>query len=47
MRRLMLWIGMALALPSLAAAPALAQSIQKVDPDTAIDADLGRSRRTL
>jgi hypothetical protein len=47
MRRLMLWIGMALALPSLAAAPALAQSIQKVDPDTAIDADLDRPQTTI
>ncbi len=47
MRRLMLWIGMALALPSLAVAPALAQSIQKVDPDTAIDADLDRPQSAI
>ncbi len=47
MRRLMLWIGMALALPSLMAAPALAQSIQKVDPDTAIDADLDRPQTAI
>ncbi len=47
MRRLMLWIGMALALPSLAATPALAQSIQKVDPDTAIDADLDRPQTAI
>ena len=47
MRRLVLWIGMALALPSLAVAPALAQSIQKVDPDTAIDADLDRPQTAI
>ncbi|MCR5870365.1 MULTISPECIES: DUF1134 domain-containing protein [unclassified Sphingomonas] len=47
MRRLMLWIGMAFALPSLAVAPALAQSIQKVDPDTAIDADLDRPQTAI
>lgn len=47
MRRLMLWIGMALALPSLVAAPALAQSIQKVDPNTAIDADLDRPQTAI
>ena len=47
MRRLMFWIGMALALPSLAVAPALAQSIQKVDPDTAIDADLDRPQTAI
>ena len=47
MRRLMLWIGMALALPSLNVAPALAQSIQKVDPNTAIDADLDRPQTVI
>ncbi|MFN4096642.1 MAG: DUF1134 domain-containing protein [Sphingomonas sp.] len=47
MRRLMLWMTMALALPSLAVAPALAQSIQKVDPDTAIDADLDRPQTAI
>lgn len=47
MRRLMLWIGMALALPSLVTGPALAQSIQKVDPNTAIDADLDRPRSEI
>ncbi len=47
MRRLMLWIGMALALPSLAAAPAFAQTVQKIDPNTAIDADLDRPQTAI
>lgn len=47
MRRLMLWMTMALALPSLAVAPVLAQTIQKVDPDTAIDADLDRPQTAI
>jgi len=47
MRRLMLWIGMALALPSLAAAPAFAQAVQKIDPNTAIDADLDRPQTAI
>ena len=41
MRRVLIWITLALAAPSLAAAPALAQ-IRSVDPDSAIDADLDR-----
>lgn len=47
MRRLMLWIGMAFALPSLAAAPAFAQAVQKIDPNTAIDADLDRPQTAI
>lgn len=47
MRRLMRWIGMALAVPALAVAPVQAQTIQKVDPDTAIDADLDRPQTAI
>jgi len=43
MRRALIWITLALAAPSLAAAPALAQ-IRSVDPDSAIDADLNQPR---
>ncbi|WP_156442673.1 MULTISPECIES: DUF1134 domain-containing protein [unclassified Sphingomonas] len=43
----MRWIGMALAVPALAVAPVQAQTIQKVDPDTAIDADLDRPRTAI
>ncbi|HEY0623871.1 DUF1134 domain-containing protein [Sphingomonas sp.] len=39
MRRALIWLTLALAAPSLAAAPAAAQ-IRQVDPDSAIDADL-------
>lgn len=39
MRRVLIWMTLALAMPSFAAAPALAQ-IRPVDPDSAIDADL-------
>ncbi len=39
MRRALIWLTLALAVPSLAAAPAAAQ-IRSVDPDSAIDADL-------
>ena len=42
MQRLMRWIGMAVAVPALARGPVQAQTIQKVDPDTAIDAELGQ-----
>lgn len=41
MRRALIWITLALAVPSFAAAPALAQ-IRSVDPDSAIDADLNQ-----
>ncbi len=47
MRRLMRWIGMALVVPTLAMMPVQAQSIQKVDPDTAIDADLDRPQTAI
>ena len=47
MQRLMRWIGMALAVPALAVAPVQAQTIQKVDPDTAIDADLDRPQTAI
>lgn len=46
MRRMMFWIGMALALPALAATPALAQ-VRTIDPDTAIDADLDRPHTAI
>lgn len=39
MRRALIWLTLALAVPPFAAAPALAQ-IRSVDPDSAIDADL-------
>lgn len=39
MRRALIWITLALAVPPIAAAPAIAQ-IRTVDPDSAIDADL-------
>ncbi|QDX27031.1 DUF1134 domain-containing protein [Sphingomonas suaedae] len=47
MRRLLIWIGMALAVPPMMAGPALAQSIQTVDPDSAIDADLDRPQSQI
>ena len=43
MRRAMIWLTLALAVPSFATAPALAQ-IRSVDPDSAIDADLDSRR---
>lgn len=46
MRRMMFWIGMAMALPALAATPALAQ-VRTIDPDTAIDADLDRPQTAI
>lgn len=41
MRRALIWMTLALAVPSFAAAPALGQ-IRPVDPDSAIDADLNQ-----
>jgi hypothetical protein len=46
MRRALILLGMAMALPSLVAGPALGQSIRTVDPDTAIDADLDQPQRS-
>lgn len=43
MRRALIWLTLALAVPSLAATPAAAQ-IRSVDPDSAIDADLNQPR---
>jgi len=43
MRRAMIWLTLALAVPSFAAVPAGAQ-IRSVDPDSAIDADLNQPR---
>jgi len=45
MRRALIWLTLALAVPSFAAAPALAQ-IRSVDPDSAIDADLNQPQTT-
>lgn len=41
MRRALIWLTLALAVPSFAAAPAFGQ-IRSVDPDSAIDADLDK-----
>lgn len=43
MRRAMIWLTLALAVPALAVTPATAQ-IRSVDPDSAIDADLNQPR---
>lgn len=43
MRRALIWLTLALAVPSFAVAPAFAQ-IRSVDPDSAIDADLDKPR---
>jgi len=45
MRRALIWLTLALAVPSFAAAPAFAQ-IRQVDPDSAIDADLDQPQTT-
>lgn len=42
MQRALFWLGMLAALPSMAAVPALAQTVRTFDPDSAIDADLNR-----
>lgn len=42
MRRALIWLAIAMAAPPMLAAPAFAQSIRTVDPDSAIDADLDR-----
>lgn len=42
MRRALIWLGIALAVPPMVAGPASAQSIRTVDPNSAIDADLDR-----
>jgi hypothetical protein len=47
MRRALIWLAMAMAAPPMVAAPALAQSIRTVDPDSAIDADLDRPQSTI
>jgi len=45
MRRALIWLTLALAVPSFAATPAFAQ-IRQVDPDSAIDADLDQPQTT-
>lgn len=46
MRRALIWLAIAMAAPPMAAAPAFAQSIRTVDPDSAIDADLDKPQNT-
>ena len=47
MRRALIWLAMAMTAPSMVVAPAFAQSIRTVDPDSAIDADLNQPQSTI
>lgn len=47
MRRVLIWLGLALSVPSMLTSPVLAQSIRTVDPNTAVDADLDRPQTQI